>query len=76
MKGKVISDVVYDKRKSEYGIKINGTEEPSEYTVVSQGIKAVKDYLFIRPGQTVSVEGQMEGTKIYSDKSRIELNEL
>lgn len=44
------------------------------YQIRSVGLKAVKDYLFVRKGQQMQVKGRSEGNLIYAEKERIELS--
>lgn len=74
MIGQVVGDVKYDNNRSEFVIQSKETNDDQEYIVISYGIKALMDYIFIRPGQTVYVEGQKDDSIIYRTKSKILLS--
>ncbi len=50
-------------------------DEGNMYLVISDGPQAIKDYLFIRNGQEVQVEGVgLKGNRIQSRHSRIKID--
>lgn len=71
LRGVVSEEVRLDNRKGNFRLK---THE-QEYEIYSRDIQAVKDYLFIRKGQKMQVEGilgdEEEEKTIESTKSRI-----
>lgn len=67
--GRVSQDVVRDKDKSIYKIQ---TDE-GEVKVITEGRQAIKDYLFVREGQVVALEGERESNRVYPSESRIVL---
>ena len=69
MIGRVTEDVTRDKEFGRYRINVGGRE----YEIVSSGRQAIKDYLFIRKGQRVEIEGETEGERIRLIRCRIVL---
>lgn len=56
--------------KAIYEISIDG----EDYIVESDGTQAVKDYLFIRRGQNVVIEGDISDKHIEVQKARIDIS--
>ena len=48
MIGQVVGDVKYDNNRSEFVIQSKETNDDQEYIVISYGVKALMDYIFIR----------------------------
>lgn len=73
LRGIVTEGVVKDEKRSRYKLKANG----KEYAIVSTGRQAIKDYLFIRKGQHMVIEGKknVSNQKVLSEKSKIILRE-
>lgn len=67
IRGVVIDAVAQEENQSVY--RINTGER--EYAVLSKGMQAVKDNLFIRKGQQMIIEGQEKEGKILFPKSKI-----
>lgn len=65
--GIVMQEAVREENQSLYRIKAG----EKEYAVISEGIQAVKDHIFIRKGQRMIVEGKEKEDKILSQKSKI-----
>lgn len=73
MEATVISEVTYDSKRSEFHIETQEGEESKEYSIVNKGENATKDYLFVRPGQVIQVEGEIIQNTIYNAKNIISL---
>lgn len=69
IKGKVTSSVNMCCRDSRFRIQIG----EKEYEVLSRGKQAWKDYLFVRTGQNMVIDGLEQDGVILSEKARIEL---
>ena len=65
--GSVCSDVKYSKGTSKYKIIRN----EQEYEVVSFGKQAIKDFIFIKNGQKVEMNGNIVNKKIFPVKEKI-----
>ena len=65
--GSVCSEVKYSEGKSNYKISCS----QYEYEVISYGKQAIKDFIFIRKGQNVEVDGNLKKEKIYPIKEKI-----
>lgn len=67
--GIVTKDVTSKMGESHYLVNSEGVE----YSIVSTGKQAVKDVLFVRPGQQMEIEGKKTSAKgkILSRKTRI-----
>ena len=74
MKGKVISEVEYNSKMSNFSFQSIDTLK--EYKVISFGTKAVKDYLFIRPGYIMDIDGLIDedNSILLSEVNKIYLN--
>ncbi len=64
---RVTADVTRDKESGRYRVNVGGRE----YEIVSAGRQAIKDYLFIRKGQKLEIEGRADGPYIRPEKCRI-----
>ena len=69
MQGKVISDVVYEQGKSKFCFQ--SLEDDSGFDIVNDGREAIKDYLFVRQGQTIQIDGEIVNNTINDSKRRI-----
>ena len=67
--GEVMDEMVEEENISRYHISADGTE----YEVIVKGKQAIKDYLFVRKHQQVEIDGTLESKKIFSEKTRIQL---
>ena len=67
--GIVMQEAVQEENQSLYRIKAG----EKEYAVISEGVQAVKDQIFIRKGQSMIVEGMETEDTILSQKSKIVL---
>ena len=67
--GKVVENVIIDNHTSKYKIK----SRDGTYIVKAYGKEAIKDYLFIREGQIVTIEGEMFDSHISKEKAFISL---
>lgn len=67
--GKVVENVIIDNHTSKYTIK----SRDGTYIVKAYGKEAIKDYLFIREGQVVTIEGEMFDSHISKEKAFISL---
>jgi len=65
--GIVTKGVIRNERGCEYAVTIKKTE----YTIVTKGLQAVKDFVFIRKGQKVVLKGIMDNQTIYATKCKI-----
>lgn len=73
--GVVAEDVTQDMGRSQYKIRAEGRD----YRIISSDKQALKDFLFVRKGQLIEVEGSVNikennGREIVSEKSKIRLN--
>ena len=68
---RVVTEVTRDRESGRYLVNVGGRE----YEIVSKGRQAIRDYLFIRKGQSVEIEGKIEGFSICPEKCRISLRE-
>ena len=71
MKGKVISDVVYEQGKSKFCLQTVENEGFRKLDIVNEGKEAVKDYLFVREGQLMQIDGEIVNNTIYDSKRKI-----
>ena len=67
IKGVVMQEVLEGENPSAYKIK-SGEQE---YSVISEGNQAIRDWIFIRKGQSVVVKGEEKKDKVFSKKSKI-----
>ena len=67
VEGSVVEEVTEEEEHSHYRIKT----KRKEYDVVSNGIQAIKDQIFIRKGQNMVVEGAEKDDVIIARKSKI-----
>ena len=67
--GEVMDEMVEEENSSRYHISADGTE----YEVIVKGRQAIKDYLFVRKHQQVEIYGTLKAKKIFSEKTRIQL---
>ena len=65
--GEVIDEVCNNKDNGSYHISSGN----KEYEIISKGKQALKDYLLIRKGQQVIVEGNQKDNTIHTEKSKI-----
>lgn len=68
--GKVIENAIIDNQTSKYRIE----NKDGIYVVKAIGKEAVKDYLFIREGQIVTIEGEQTENCICKNKAKIKIN--
>ena len=66
------ADVEGEKKSGRY----RGDVGRREYEIVSAGRQAIKDYLFIRKGQKLEIEGRADGPYIRPEKCRICLKDV
>ncbi|HJC25227.1 MAG TPA: hypothetical protein H9761_16255 [Candidatus Eisenbergiella merdavium] len=69
IKGSVTAGVIRDNETGRYKVDVGGRE----YEVVSKGRQAIKDYLFIRKGQRLEIEGEEENSRIRLEKCKIDI---
>lgn len=55
-----------------YEINVDG----GEFMVGSIGVQAVKDYLFVRKGQSIEIEGNITNSYIDVQKAKIDIAEI
>lgn len=72
MKGKVLSEPEVDCERVHYTADFQG----KVCTVNSSGKQAVKDYLFVRKGQSIEVEGIVQDNTLDVQSARIEIGNL
>ena len=64
---RVVTEVTRDRESGRYLVNVGGRE----YEIVSKGRQAIRDYLFIRKGQKLEIEGRADGSYIRPEKCRI-----
>ena len=69
IKGIVTNEAIINQGKAKYSVNMSD----NQYVIESSGRQAIKDYIFIREGQLVEVEGTFKDKCIVSKKTRIEL---
>ena len=69
IQGKVVENVAIENHTSKYIIK----SRDGTYMVKAYGKEAIKDYLFIRQGQTVIIDGELIDGCISKEKAVISL---
>ena len=69
IKGIVTNEAIINQGTAKYSVNMSD----NQYVIESSGRQAVKDYIFIREGQLVEVEGTFKDKCIVSKKTRIEL---
>ncbi len=70
IRGFVESDVsILPDGKASYDVEVKG----KSYSVVSGGSQAAKDAIFVRRGQTVSIEGDRDNKTLHARRSRIDI---
>lgn len=67
--GKVVEDVFCDEEESKYSIQQDG----KRYEIISRGLQAIKDYLFVRKGQSMIIDGNPVGEVVYVEKAHVML---
>ena len=72
IKGIVTNDATINQDTAMYSVSMSD----NQYVIESSGRQAVKDYIFIREGQLVEVEGTFKDKCIVSQKTRIELEKV
>lgn len=72
IKGIVTNDATINQDTAMYSVSMSD----NQYVIESSGRQAVKDYIFIREGQLVEVEGTFKDKCIMSQKTRIELEKV
>lgn len=72
IKGIVTNDATINQDTAIYSVSMSD----NQYVIESSGRQAVKDYIFIREGQLVEVEGTFKDKCIVSQKTRIELEKV
>lgn len=70
VKGEVITEVEHAKNTSRYRI----LHAEGECRIVSEGEQAVHDYLFVRKGQQMEIEGELKKEELHSQKAKIVLD--
>ena len=70
MKGTVTDEAIYEKDKAAYKVM----SDDIKYDVVSSGKQAMKDLIFIRKGQEIEIQGNLEGEMIQAEKSKISIS--
>lgn len=71
IKGIVTNEATLNEDTAMYSVSMSD----NQYVIESSGRQAVKDYIFIREGQLVEVEGTIKDKCIVSQKTRIEIKE-
>lgn len=69
IQGKVVENVIIDNHTSKYKIK----SRDGTYIVKAYGKEAIKDYLFIREGQILTIDGELVDNYISKEKAFISL---
>ena len=64
---RVVTEVTRDRESGRYLVNVGGRD----YEIVSKGRQAIRDYLFIRKGQKLEIEGRADGPYIRPEKCRI-----
>lgn len=72
IKGIVTNEATINQDTAKYSVNMSD----NQYVIESSGRQAVKDYIFIRKGQFVEVEGTFMDKCIVSKKTRIELGKI
>lgn len=72
MEGEVISEVEVNSYDSRFRLR----NQNQTYTVIASGMQAMKDYLFVRKGQRVEVEGKEKENVIVLESAKITLQLL
>ena len=67
---KVISDVTYEQKKSSFYVRSNH-EDKKKFRVVNRDVQAMKDYLCVRPGQEMNLDGKYVGDVLYDTFGKI-----
>lgn len=75
MKGKVIKDVSYEGHRSEFDLQVVNENRLEKVKIKSIGRQALLDYLFIRKGQMISLEGEINENEINGAKTNILIKE-
>ena len=68
--GEVSGEVYRENGSGKYRI----TVKDKEYEIVSNGRQALMDYLFLRKGQQVTIEGKQEDDTVHTEKTKIIIN--
>ena len=63
-------EAIYEKDKVAYKVM----SDDIKYDVVSSGKQAMKDLIFIRKGQEIEIQGNLEGEMIQAEKSKISIS--
>lgn len=71
IKGLVTNEATINQDTAMYSVSMSD----NQYVIESFGRQAVKDYIFIREGQLVEVEGTFKDKGIVAQKTRIEIKE-
>lgn len=72
MEGEVISEVEVNSYDSRFKLR----NQNQTYTVITSGMQAMKDYLFVRKGQRMEVEGKAKENVIVLESAKITLQLL
>lgn len=72
MEGEVISEVEVNSYNSRFKLR----NQNQTYTVIASGMQAMKDYLFVRKGQRIEVQGKEKENVIVLESAKITLQLL
>ncbi len=70
--GKIEGSIIINRDSVIYCIK----EEKKEYRVLSVNRQAIKDAIFLRQGQRISIEGNVKNNTILVKESKIDIKNL